>query len=72
MRHLALDNYIDICKASETAASHSDALGPDNVNRVSMANNETIQRNANFAHSIIRRRTRSVRPGGKFAISVET
>ena len=34
VRHLALDKCIDICKASETAASHSDALVPDNVNRV--------------------------------------
>ena len=31
---LDLDTCIDICKASETAASHSDALVPDNVNRV--------------------------------------
>ena len=34
VRHLALDKCIDICKASETAASHSDALVPDNANRV--------------------------------------
>ena len=34
VRHLTLENGIDICKASETAASHSDALVPDNVNRV--------------------------------------
>ena len=34
VRHLSLDKCIDICKASETAASHSDALVPDNVNRV--------------------------------------
>ena len=34
VRHLALDKCIDICKASATVASHSDALVPDNVNRV--------------------------------------
>ncbi len=34
MRHLTLENCIDICNASETAASHSDALVPDNVNRI--------------------------------------
>ena len=34
VRHLALDKCIDICKASETAVSHSDVLVPDNVNRV--------------------------------------
>ena len=34
VRHLTLENYIDICKASETAASPSDALVANNVNRV--------------------------------------
>ena len=53
VRHLALDKCIDICKASETAASHSDALVPDNVDRV-LDGSVMIQRNANFAQSIIR------------------
>ena len=34
VRHLVLDKCIDICKASETAALHSNTLVPDNVNRV--------------------------------------
>ena len=34
VRHLTLENCIDICKASVTVASHSDALVPDNANRV--------------------------------------
>ena len=34
MRYQALDKCIDICIASETAASHNDALVPDNVSRV--------------------------------------
>ena len=31
VRHLALDKCKNICKASETAASHSNTLVPDNV-----------------------------------------
>ena len=34
VKHLALDKCIDICKSSATAATHSDALVLDTVNRV--------------------------------------
>ena len=45
MRHLALDKCIDMCKASETAASHATLACQIMSIENSMANNETIQRN---------------------------
>ena len=71
VRHLALDHCIDICKASETNASHSDALVLDNVNRVLDCKQRDNTKECKLCSSIIRCRKRNVRPGEKFALSVE-
>ena len=71
VRHLVLDKFIDICKASETAASHSGALVPDNVNRVLDGKRDDTKecKFCSFTHPMKKEKCPA---WGKCAISVES
>ena len=68
--HLALDKCIDICKASETAAAHSNTLVPCNVNRVLDCKQRDDAKECTFC-SVNHPMTKEKCPAwGKFAINV--
>ena len=69
--YLALDNRIDISKTSETAASHSDALVPDNDDRVLDGKQRDDTKECKFWSFNNPMKKDKCPARGKFAISVE-